>query len=127
MGKQTMHTEYYKDETPCECDEMYRGYHDSGSVWREIPCVNGKEHGIVKYYYEAGGLSEETPYVNGKKHGTARWYYKSRALGHETPYVNGRKHGIRKEYHESGALAAVRMHNHGDSCPMNGCPMENFV
>jgi len=122
-----IHTEYYADGTPCECDEIHRDYYGSGSVWQEIPCVKGKMHGTIKYYFEAGGVSEELPYANGKKHGTARWFYRSGGVYWEIPYVNDKKHGIRKEYHESGALAAMRMYNHGVSCPMNGCPMENFV
>jgi len=61
-----IHTEYYKDGTPCECDEMQRFRNDSGDISGETPCVNGKKHGIEKQYYSSGALEWETPYVNGK-------------------------------------------------------------
>jgi antitoxin component YwqK of YwqJK toxin-antitoxin module len=124
----TMHTEYYKDGTPCKCDRIYRDYHfPSGSTWKEIPYANGKMHGIIKYYYETGGLSSAIPYKKGRAHGIAKWYYETGVLQSTIPYTNGLRHGIIKEYHSSGALAALSMHNHGDSCTMNGCPTENFV
>jgi antitoxin component YwqK of YwqJK toxin-antitoxin module len=147
----TMHIEYYKDGTSCECDEMRRDYYSvDGSTWTEIPYVNGKEHGIGKEYYGSGALSIEIPYVNGRAHGLRKEYYESGALGQETPYVSGRihgksrdyfktgnlwtevsytndkRHGISKAYHESGALVAVSIYKHGNFCPMDGCPIENF-
>ena len=67
-----IHTEYYKDGSPCECDEMHREY------------------------YRA--LISETPYVNGEKHGKAKGYYASGALKYVIPYINGKIHGIEKQY-----------------------------
>jgi len=124
-----IHTEYYADGAPCECEEMRRDhyYFPSGPIWQESPYVNGKRNGTTKYYYETGGLSSEVPYAKGKENGIERAYYKTGVLRMEIPYTNGLRHGITKEYHSSGALAALRMHNHGNSCTMNGCPTENFV
>jgi antitoxin component YwqK of YwqJK toxin-antitoxin module len=124
-----IHTEYYADGAPCECEEMRRDhyYFPSGPIWQESPYVNGKEHGITKEYNESGALNLEVPFIDGKEHGIERAYYKTGALHMEIPYTNGKHHGITKVYHESGVLSALSMHNHGDSCPMNGCPTENFV
>ena len=122
-----LHTEYYKDGTPCECDEMHRDYYfPSGSVWTEIPYVNGKKHGTIKYYYETGGLSSEVPYENDRVHGITKWYYKTGVLRSTTPCTNGKYHDIKKEYQKSGALSALRAYNHRSFRPI-GCPMENFV
>jgi antitoxin component YwqK of YwqJK toxin-antitoxin module len=83
----------------------------------------------MKYYYYTGGLSEELPYVNGEKHGTSRWFYRSGALKRVTVYATGKKRGVANWYQESGALVVFPMGtlNPEDSCPMNGCPTENFV
>jgi antitoxin component YwqK of YwqJK toxin-antitoxin module len=49
--------------------EVKRFYYDSGALQYEIPCVEGKKHGIEKEYYPSGALWYETPYVNGEKYG----------------------------------------------------------
>ena len=78
--------------------EIRKRYYASGALSREVPYVNGKEHGIVKWYHESGALMAEAPYVNGKVHGIVRGYYESGALRREVPYVNGETHGISREY-----------------------------
>jgi antitoxin component YwqK of YwqJK toxin-antitoxin module len=93
-----IHTEYYKDGSPCECDEMHREY------------------------YEA--LISETPYVNGKKHGKAKGYYASGALKYVIPYINGKIHGIEKQYFESGVLKYEYLRATGGTWYR---PKENFL
>ena len=83
-----MHEEYYKDGTPCECDEMKRVYFVSEALRSETPYVNGKRHGLDKEYFESGVLSWVVPYVNGREHGIEKSYYKSGALKSEDPYVS---------------------------------------
>ena len=56
-----MHKEYYKDGTPCECDEMKRVYFVSEALRSETPYVNGKKHGNERCYYRSGALEKETP------------------------------------------------------------------
>jgi antitoxin component YwqK of YwqJK toxin-antitoxin module len=53
---------------------------------------------VKKSYYESGALEREIPYVNGKMQGIVKWYYTSGALLWEIPYVNGNKHGIERGY-----------------------------
>jgi hypothetical protein len=97
-----IHTEYYKDGTTCECDEMKRFYN----------CT------IV-------GATLETPYINGKANGIEKLYfYDSGALWSTTPHVNNKRHGIQKRYYESGLLEKE------DLCIRNisyNRPMENFL
>ena len=94
-----LHIEYYKDGTPCECDEMKR------------------------FYYESGILEWETPYVNGKVHGTERVYNGSGTLQSMIPYVNDRKHGMQKQF-LSGALCDETLWIKGF---YSNHPAENFV
>ena len=83
-----IHTEYYKDGTPCECDEIKRGHYASGTLWYEAPYVNGKHHGITKEYYKSGDLEWETPYVKGKWHGIEKRYTGHGILKKEFLWLN---------------------------------------
>ena len=85
------HTEYYKDGTPCECDEMKRFYNCFvGDATWETPYINGCRNGIEKYYYDSGALRGIIPYVNDKRHGIQKRYYESGALCNETLWIDGR-------------------------------------
>jgi antitoxin component YwqK of YwqJK toxin-antitoxin module len=95
-----LHTEYYRDGTPCECDEMER-----------------------YYYFPSRALLSETPYVKGKKHGVRRAYFESGALQWLIPFVKGIKHGITKQFLESGALCGEALRERS-SCFYR--PRENF-
>ena len=123
-----IHTEYYKDGTPCECGikKRYFGYYASGALAWEVPYVNGKKHGLEKEYYESGALAWEVPYVNGKKNGVYKEYYESGALKWEIPYVNDKRHGMQKRYYESGALCDEFLWIDG-CCVCLHCSAENFL
>ena len=84
-----IHTEYYKDGTPCECGikKRYFGYYASGALAWEVPYVNGKKNGVYKEYYESGALKWEIPYVNDKRHGMQKRYYESGALCEENLWI----------------------------------------
>ena len=122
-----IHTEYYKDGTPCECDKMRREYHFSGFLEAEAPIVSGKMHGTRKTYYESGALETICLFKNGKEHGTTKVFYESGALEQEIPCAKGKMHGIQKGYKESGELAFAYMYIHGNYLPKGICPMENYV
>ena len=122
-----LHTEYYKDGTPCECDEMHRVDFASGALWQEIPYVNGERHGSIREYFESGALSWVAPYVNGKEHGIEKGYYKSGVLASEIPYEKGRSHGIEQSYKENGSFIYAYVFVHGTYFPLVACPMEHFL
>jgi hypothetical protein len=95
-----IHTEYYKDGTPCECDKMVR--------------------------FSIDYVTWETPYINGKRNGTERAYYDydSGNLRSMIPYINGKRHGIGKRYLESGLLEKEDLWIRNISYNR---PMENFL
>ena len=97
-----LHTEYYKDGTPCECEYMEREHYYSTALQSEIPYINGKIHGIVKFYYESGAMEWESPYTNNKKHGLYKEYSESGTLELQVPYVYNRCHGMEYDYRGSG-------------------------
>ena len=84
-----LHTEYYKDGTPCECSEMRRWYYSVGTLEYEVPYVDGEKHGITKVYYEAGALKCVMLYVNGKPNGIQKEYHETGVLFHEAVWKNG--------------------------------------
>jgi hypothetical protein len=84
-----IHTEYYKDGTPCECEEMKRYNCAIGGATWEMPYVNGKKNGVYKEYYESGALKWESSYVNDKRHGMQKRYYESGALCDEFLWIDG--------------------------------------
>ena len=69
-----LHTEYYKDGTPCVCDEMDRKYHLSGALLREVPFKNGQISGTEMCYFKSGAVNSEHPYLDGMKHGIEKWF-----------------------------------------------------
>lgn len=121
-----IHTEYYKDGTPCECDEMRRlTYFGAKELFRETPYINGRRNGLRREYYPSGGFRCKTPYADGKIHGREKMYYPSGALEQETPYVNGQEHGIQKVYYENGLLRYEELWTNGNF--RNHHPVENFL
>jgi len=124
-----MHTEYYKDGTPCKCDYMRRGYDENGNVDWETPYVNNKRHGIGKEY-DNGFLILETSFVNGKRQGDQNSYFDSGGLIRKTPYKNNTENGVEKWYNESGVLIDENVFSNGMhiSCVSTiKASMENFV
>jgi len=123
-----MHIEYYKDGTPCKCDEIRREYfHNSDDLLSEVPIVHSKIHGIKRVYCYSGILHGIVPYKNGLRQGTQKVYYESGALESEVPYVNDNAHGLEKSYKESGVLCSEQMRINRIYYPKRRCPMENFV
>jgi antitoxin component YwqK of YwqJK toxin-antitoxin module len=120
----TMRTEYYKDGTPCECEEMGRRYYKSGALAWEAPYIKNKRHGVEKEYYESGIIASEIPFEKDVLHGTKKEYYESGALMFQTTFVNGMRHGIARKYWKSGALA---WENLWLSYLHKFDPMENFL
>ena len=83
-----LHTEYYKDGTPCECEEMKRFYNCSvGDVMWETPYINGKVHGTERVYYDSGALRSTILYVNDRRHGVQKMFLESGALCEETLWI----------------------------------------
>jgi antitoxin component YwqK of YwqJK toxin-antitoxin module len=124
-----IHTEYYKDGTPCECDFMVRDHFSrTRALWCETPYVNGKKHGIERWYYYSGALHAKSPYVNNKKQGTEEVYYESGALELATSYADDNPHGIEKQYNEFGVLTNEIFFFHGTFVDdFFVSPIENYV
>jgi hypothetical protein len=60
--------------------------------------------GTSHTYYETGEKQYEIPYVNGKKDGLVKFFYKSGRLYRSTSYKEGLKHGLQKKYWEIGKI-----------------------
>lgn len=87
----------------------------------EIPILNGTsiKHGIQKRFYRNGSLYSEIPYVNGKRIGTAYTYYMAAegvkpAVWKEQNYAKNVLDGICKRYHEDGTLQAEYEYKNGN-------------
>jgi len=86
----------------------------------EIPVLKGTniQHGIQKRYYLHGSIYSEIPYVQGKREGIAKTYYPAAkdakpAVWKEQPYENNELNGICRRYHRNGALQAEYEYKNG--------------
>ena len=126
-----LHTEYYRDGTPCECDVLYKELHPFGSfLWKEIPYINNKRQGIQKIYYESGALRGEVILVNDYRQSISKTYYESGALLSYRIFIDDREHGKGKQYTETGILEEECVYFHGKymKTAFGGMvPVENFV
>ena len=57
-----------------------RQTHPNGSIWWEVPYVDGKRHGLERGWDRDGSLRWEAPYVDGNRHGLERWWYQDGSL-----------------------------------------------
>ena len=98
-----IHTEYYKDGTPCECDRMERiRFYGSEVLVSETPYVKGVRHGTQKGYYSSGGLSFTTQYISDVRHGIYREFHPSGRLSKKTHFIDGVRHGLEEFFGKSG-------------------------
>ncbi len=86
----------------------------------EIPVLKGTQirHGIQKRFYEHGSLYSEIPYVNGKRNGIAYTYYPATfnakpVVWKEQPYINDVLEGVCRRYHRNGNLQAEYEYRNG--------------
>ena len=86
----------------------------------EFPVIKGtnKRHGIQKRFYLHGSIYSEIPYINGKREGTALTYYPADpdnkpAIWKEQSFVNNMLDGICKRYHRNGTLQAEYEYKNG--------------
>lgn len=107
-----------------------RPYKNSNVIEYEIPVLKSTKtkHGIQKRYYSHGSLYSQIPYLNGKREGTAFTYYQAiegvkPAVWKEQPYVNNMLHGVCRRYHKNGKLQAEYEYKEGNP----GMGMKEFT
>lgn len=84
--------------------KVYKQYYSNGTLWIEVPIINGKREGVARHYYSDGNLKSEIPYKGGKKEGILKEYYKNGHLWYEITYRNDIKNGTHRVYTEDGLL-----------------------
>jgi len=84
----------------------------SGELLREMPFVDGKQHGTVINYGPGQIIIMERPYVNGKRHGTEKHYDYQGQLTAEYPYVDGVRHGKQLDY-DDGKITRCTLYENG--------------
>jgi len=86
---------------------IQRRYYMHGSIYSEIPYINGKREGIAYTYYPVVAGSEpvvwkEQPYKNDVLNGICKRYHENGVLQAEYEYKNGLQAIGLKEYYQSG-------------------------
>jgi len=76
-----------EDIVRAQCYVEMRRYSDGGR--HEIPYVDGKAHGTVRWWRGDGSRESEWSYVNGKRHGTATWWRADGAVYRVEEWVHG--------------------------------------
>lgn len=75
----------------------------SGKLRYEVPLIDGKENGLLKFYYVSGALEQEIVYKNDKMEGVSKAYHKNGRLTNETTYKNDKQNGIAIFYSKDGS------------------------
>jgi len=71
--------------------EWMREYWDNGTLYCEVPYINGHKHGVARWYFSSGALEQEISYSNDKAHGIQRWYYENGEIRLENLKIKGKK------------------------------------
>ena len=79
-----------------------REYYDNGQISSEVPCKNGKAHGILRSWYENGQIRTESQWFEGKYHGTCKAWYESGEIKQISQFANGQGHGICTHFTKKG-------------------------
>jgi len=70
--------------------------------------------GSIIIRYVTGEIWRTIPYVKGKEHGVERWYFKPHTLRYEITYKEGKQDGLTSEYNKKGELIAQSMYKNDE-------------
>jgi antitoxin component YwqK of YwqJK toxin-antitoxin module len=94
--------------------KIERTYYSNGKLWSELPYVDGKRHGLMKWWWESGQQESEQPHVGGVPHGVSKWWRPNGQLELEVPYVDGERHGMMKQWLRSGDIVYFCLYNQSE-------------
>lgn len=69
-------------------DSIY--YHPCGTVWKNIPCLQGKREGLQQIFHENGELHSEANYMNDQLNGTSIRYWQNGTVASEENFCDAK-------------------------------------
>ncbi|MCK5214327.1 MAG: toxin-antitoxin system YwqK family antitoxin [Candidatus Omnitrophica bacterium] len=94
-------------------DGVYKEYHLSGQLKKEVGYLAGNKDGVYKEYYPAGKLKKEVSYIGGKMNGLFRTYYEHGQKEQETVYRDGLIDGTYRSFYEDGVPHQIKQYING--------------